>query len=226
MDHGYREIVAGDEPTNQLRPKSRRSVLSRLGFAGGLLVGAGLSALVPWNTLESVAPGSRLACVAGLGVGFVLFRILATKRRFRVATGAVTVALGGFLLSAGPHFSFPGMDVAIVEVGAVAFLCGLTLLFRSRMPSQEEREMTVHRLVNDVPQTATGAADPAISRIEALQCLEQSLAGEPQGPSGSRAARDRDLELVRPYAYLDSEDEPNDDHAAVARGSRSGGLRR
>ena len=173
----------------QGKSKRHATLSARLGFLGGMLTGAGLSSLVPWRTLEAVAPGARLACVAGLGVGFVTFRILAKKRHLRMATGAVTVAIGGFLLSAGPHFSFLGIDVMVVEIGAVSFLCGLTLLFRSRTPSPEEREQTVERLVSDVPVSVSPPSDRVISRAEALRCLEGSFEEPATNASDDQAAR-------------------------------------
>ena len=220
------EINQESAERNRTIEKLRTSVLSRLGFAGGLLVGAGLSALVPWSTLESVAPGARLACVAGLGVGFVLFRILATKRRLRAATGAVTLAVGGFLLSAGPHFAFLRVDVIVVEIGAVFFLCGLTLLFRSRAPSPEERKTTIDRLLNDTPSTPPEQADRTISRVEALECLKQSFETEPGDPAATRAT----VRLNRAVSGFaencrENENESDGAHGLAGRASR-GGLRR
>jgi hypothetical protein len=116
------------------------------------------------------------------------------------------VALGGFLMSAAPHLAFGGLDVIVVEIGAVSFLCGLTLLFRARAPSLEEKEMMLDRLLNDTPSTPPEQADHTISRVEA----KQSFKTEPGDPAATLATV-RLNRAVSSFAENSREDEDASD---------------
>lgn len=134
--------------------------LGRYRFAVGVLTGAALSSMVPWSTLESIAPGIRLASLAALCAAFVTFRIVSARRKVRVGVGALAIAAGGFLLSVGPRLA-QGFDIVLVEVGAISFLCGLAILLRSRGLTPEEREQALERLLQDEHLRSGPGDDPA-----------------------------------------------------------------
>lgn len=83
-------------------------------------------------------------------------------------------------MSASAQWSTIGWPVSPVGVGAVMFLCGVTLLLRERRIPAEERELTVDRLIeepikNDEP-------DLTLDRMLAIERLKESE--RPQDRSG------------------------------------------
>jgi len=125
----------------------RRELKPYLNFPMGLLTGAAVSSLVPWNMLSDITPGLRLASVAVLGACFVVFRLLTRNRVMRKTLAVGGVILGGFAMAIGPWLSALGLHLPTIMIGACLFLFGITLLMRERRVSPELREETIERLV-------------------------------------------------------------------------------
>ncbi len=156
-----------EEPpeTEQTQPKSR----SRLNFLSGLFAGAAISSLVPWSALNDVTPSGRLGILALLCAAFVSFRLLTSNRLVKEIMALVFVAGGGFLMSAGPHFAAMELHLPLVFVGAMSFLCGITLLLRERSVAMRvDREQSIKRF-------GEAADRSAIRRREVTDWLESPV---------------------------------------------------
>ncbi len=171
------------------------SYRSRLTFFTGLLAGAGLSTMVPWEVLESFAPGARLACLALLAASFVIFRLLFAAKAVRRATAIVMVSAGGLLMSAGAKVLPGDWAISPVGIGAVSFLCGIALLMRERLVPSEVREETINRLLEgdlvvdqrDQPSDDLGQLGKAVERLDSLKLLDQPAPDK--APAKTRVGR-------------------------------------
>lgn len=159
---------------------------TRVTFGTGLLAGAALSTLVPWEVLGAAAPGARLACLATLGASFVTLRLIFSGAEARKATSVAMVAVGGLLMSAGAKIIPGSMAFSPVGVGAICFLFGITLLLRERRLPRELRNEAVERLLEDTGVTAEEGSDAevraarSIERLQALQLLAETQSRESQ----------------------------------------------
>jgi hypothetical protein len=159
---------------------------SRITFGTGLLAGAAISTLVPWEALEAAAPGARLACLASLGATFVTFRLIFSGAEARKATSIAMVAVGGLLMSAGAKMMPGSMALSPVGVGATCFLFGITLLLRERRFPGHLRDEAVERLLEDTGVTTEEESDvdiratKSIERLRSLQLLAETQSQESQ----------------------------------------------
>lgn len=163
------------------KPKQSQKAVyrSRITFATGLLAGSALATLVPWEALEQTAPGTRLGCLATLGGGFVLFRLIFAGSGARKATSIGMVSLGGLMMSAGARVMPGEWVVSPVGIGAASFLFGITLLMRERYVPADVREQVVERLLEDTvveaqdtPHTdASAMGTNSIERVRSLKLL-------------------------------------------------------
>jgi hypothetical protein len=168
------------------RPTTQHSYKTRVTFGTGLLAGAALSTLVPWEALGAAAPSARLACLAALGAAFVALRFVFSGTDTRKATSVAMVAAGGLLMSAGAKVMPGSMALSPVGVGAICFLFGITLLLRERRLPRELREEAVERLLEETGVQAEGNADTdvptqrSVERLRALQLLAETQSQESQ----------------------------------------------
>lgn len=178
-------MKAQAKSTDSTRPNPQHPYGTRVTFGTGLLAGAAISTLVPWEALGAAAPGARLAFLASLSAAFVILRLIYSRAQARKATSIVMVAVGGLLMSAGAKMMPGSMALSPVGVGATCFLFGITLLLRERRLPRELRDETVERLLEDTRATTEEESDfevrttKSIERLQALQLLTetQSVAG-------------------------------------------------
>jgi hypothetical protein len=170
--------IVSENAVSEEQPETQRTHLrskTQLNFFSGLFAGAAISSLIPWSTLSDVAPSVRFGILALLCASFVLFRLLTSNRMVKSIMALVLVSLGGFLMSAGPHFAAKELYLPAISVGAVSFLCGIALLLRQRTVPWEVRKQTVKRLIEkpDPPELT----ESAISRREAMARFEEPVLG-------------------------------------------------
>ena len=158
-------------------------------FVTGVLAGAAISTLVPWETFQVMAPKLRLAAVAALCAAFVLLRLAFCGSEVRKFTAVVMVSVGGLLMSAGSKVLPGALAISPVAVGATLFLFGVTLLMRERRLPSHLREAAVGRLLEDPIRPAGGHdgigdidATPSIERLRALEALTET---DPRSTSGA-----------------------------------------
>lgn len=168
------------------RPARQQLHRTRVTFGTGLVAGAAISTLVPWEALEAAAPGARLACLAALGAAFVTFRIIFSGTKARRATSIAMVTVGGLLMSAGAKVMPGSLALSPVGVGATCFLFGITLLLRERRFPDDLRDEAVERLLENTPATTDEASEVdirtanSIERLRALQLLAETQPQESQ----------------------------------------------
>lgn len=166
--------------TDSTRPPHQQGRRTRITFGTGLLAGAAISTLVPWEALEATAPGSRLACLASLGAAFVAFRLVFSGPEVRKVTGIAMVAGGGLLMSAGAKVVPASLALSPVAVGAICFLFGITLLVRERRFPSHLRDAAVQRLLEDTQATTQEESEveiqtaTSIERLRALQLMAET----------------------------------------------------
>ena len=172
---------------NATSPMLRREFRSRLTFKTGLLAGAAVSTLIPWEALESVAPGARLAFVALLCATFITFRLVFARAEALKAISIAMVAAGGLLMSAGAKMVPGSLVVSPVAVGAACFLFGITLLMRERHLPSRLRAEAVGRLLEDTDGSAAdddaaveAQASKTVERLRSLQLLAETQAQQPR----------------------------------------------
>jgi len=178
-------VKAKAKNKDSTRPNLQHPYGTRVTFGTGLLAGAAISTLVPWEALGAAATSARLAFLASLGASFVVLRLIFSGAEARKATSVAMVAVGGLLMSAGAKMIPGSMALSPVGVGATCFLFGITLLLRERRFPRELRNETVERLLEDTGATTEEESDfdvrttKSIERLQALQLLTetQSAAG-------------------------------------------------
>lgn len=125
-------------------------------FGTGLLTGAAVSSVLPWHSFEPLSPVLRVGILACICATFVLFRLALRRRHVKRMAGLLSVIAGGFLMSSGQHLESFTSTTAFTAAGAAAFLCGITLLLRDRLPTRTEREEAIQRLIDADPEGSSG----------------------------------------------------------------------
>ena len=179
-------MTATAQPNDSTHSSPQYRYKTHISFGTGLLAGAAVSTLVPWEALGAASPAARFACLAALGASFVTLRIFFSGTEVRKATSVLMVTIGGLLMSAGAKIVPGSLAFSPVAVGATCFLFGITLLLRERRLPKESRQHAVARLLEEFQADAEDGSDSevqttkSIERLQALQLLADAQAQESQ----------------------------------------------